>query len=289
MLTLLTPRVWNAITQAAASSTKPAQVAVAYFSDNMGSLLPLPKGSSLVVDASIATISAGATSPIALEKLRKRDVEIYTVQNLHAKVFAFDKMAFVGSSNVSNSSKVRLIEAVLQSDDPKTLTSIRSFVQSISLTRLSAADLKELLQFYKTIKPTAPNPAQKKFATLLMELTLEQGGGRETQVQPPKTVWENYFGITGNGNLPSLSLLNIGASSLAPVNRAVVKHHHTYTVEISGAELPRPAILQMRRTGTNSYSYQVLRPEQPSFGFLQGLLKNTQNPLWTSGRRWLLV
>src|SRR6266852_1676132 len=113
MITLLTPRVWKDITYAAAKCKLAAHVAVAYFSDRGDRLLPLPKGSSLVVDASISTLAVGSTCPAALERLRKKGVDIYSAKDLHAKVYAFDDVAFIGSANVSRRSEISLIEAVL--------------------------------------------------------------------------------------------------------------------------------------------------------------------------------
>src|SRR5438046_1856044 len=112
MFTLLTTRVWTDITAAAAKCKNPAHVAVAYFGVGGDKLLPLPKGSSLVVDATIPTLAAGATSPMALDRIRKTGTDVYSAQHLHAKVFAFDNVAFIGSANASGRSQVTLIEAV---------------------------------------------------------------------------------------------------------------------------------------------------------------------------------
>lgn len=175
MPSLLTTNVWQEISKAAAASVKPAHVAVAYFGYAGPKLLPLRKGSSLVVDASIATVSKGSTSPTALEEVRKKGVGVYSAQYLHAKVFAFDEIGFVGSANASDYSANQLIEAVLRVDKLGDIDDIRAFVNSIALTRLSAADLKELSTYYK--KPQKfpkPVPKQGLYSTLLMELTDEQ-------------------------------------------------------------------------------------------------------------------
>ena len=34
------------------------------------------------------------------------------------------------------------------------------------------------------------------YQCLIMELTQEQGGNRQSQVQPPLAVWEHFFGVT---------------------------------------------------------------------------------------------
>jgi hypothetical protein len=185
-----------------------------------------------------------------------------------------------------------LIEAVLRVDNKTAIASARAFVASVCLTKLSSADLTELAQHYRPPKYSTPvpSPTQIKFSTLLMELTNEQGGERETQVQPPKAVWEHYFGIkVGREKLPTLTLINESADHPVETRRDVVKHHHNYTIEIAGAEWPRPAILKMRRVGRNTYSYSVYRPMNGTFPTLKALLETMPNPLRHSGRLWILV
>lgn len=111
---LVTTDVWTEISKAASNSKIPAHVAVAYFGQQGHKLLPLLKGSSLVVDASIISVAQGSTCPAALEQLRRKGVDIYSTQYLHAKVFAFDRVAVVGSANVSQHSASTLIEALLK-------------------------------------------------------------------------------------------------------------------------------------------------------------------------------
>src|ERR1700692_3972418 len=152
MITILAPRVWKDIATAAAECKKPAHVAVAYFAEKGDRLLPLPTGSSLAIDASIPTLAAGSTCPAALERLRKKGVDVYSVQHLHAKVFAFDRVAFIGSANASQRSDVTLIEAVLRVNTRAAILSVRDFVDSLCFTRLSAADLVELSGYYKRPK-----------------------------------------------------------------------------------------------------------------------------------------
>lgn len=291
MATLLTTNVWAAISTAATNSKKPAHVAVAYFGKGGPNLLPLPKGSSLVVDASIPTVAQGVTNPAALEQILKKGVDVYSAQYLHAKVFAFDDVAFVGSANASEHSASMLIEAILKVETKREISTIREFVSSLCLTQLSAADLKELGQFYKKPKYPKPEPKQGLFSTLLMELTYEQGETRMTQVQPPKDVWKAFFQLPWPpiGKLPLISLVNEKVTPNVETKRPVVRHHHTYTVEIADAGLPRPAILQMRRLGKNKYGYIVHRPSDSTFANLDYLVKTLPNPFWKPGRLWVLL
>lgn len=289
MATLVTTNVWDEITAAATNTKKPSQVAVAYFSTKGPSLLPLLKGSSLVADVSIPTVAQGSTSPAALNQLRKAGVNIYSAQYLHAKVFAFESVAFVGSTNASERSATTLVEATLRIDAKDEIRTVRHFVESLCLTKLSEADLKDLENYYKPPKFTPPQPKQQRdYSTLLMQLTLEQGPGRASQVQPPKRVWETFFGLKHpTAKLSTITLIN--EKTAAPEVRPVVKHDHTYTIEISDADMPRPAILQMRRLAPNKYSYIVHRPADAKFTDIDRIVKTLHNPFLGSGRRWVLI
>ena len=291
MLELMTPRVWKDITSAAKASKKPSFAAVAYFGASGDSLLPLRAGSALVVDATINTVAAGATCPHSLLRLHKSGVEIFSAKHLHAKIYAFDTSAFVGSANASQRSNQHLIEAVVRFDNPKSVESVRQSVLALCRTRLDSDDIRSLLTVYRPPKPElAEKPKQTLLQTLLMELTLEQGRGRESQVQPPRPVWENYFGLDWDAAaLPSLTLLDEDDPIGAPMKRDIVRHDHNLTLEISGARPPRPAILQMRKAGRNSYRYKVIRPHHTDFAQVRQLLRDAPNPRWTSGRSWIVI
>lgn len=127
--------------------------------------------------------------------------------------------------------------------------------------------------------------------TLIMDLTMEQGGGRESQVQPPKNVWVHYFDIDLDDlpeSLPEIVIENKKITS-SPEQRKIVFHDHNWTLEIGDAGLPRPAILMVQRINENTYNYWVYRPGDQEYSHLDWLLANMPNPHRTHGRRWLVL
>lgn len=123
---------------------------------------------------------------------------------------------------------------------------------------------------------------------LLMDLTLEQGAGRATQVQPPSGVWEQFFGlVVSTSRRPTFRLQNAAEES-GPEQRKVVRHHHNLTIEIAGARLPRPAILRIRRTGRNAFDYWVYRPQSGAYRHCDWVLANLAENA-PRGRRWLVI
>ena len=127
---------------------------------------------------------------------------------------------------------------------------------------------------------------------LVMELKLEQGLDRITQVQPPRAVWERYFDIDVESISPenpvAVVVRNERGSDRYEARR-VVPHHHVWTIEIPEADGPRPAIIRFRRTGRRKYSYSVFTPADPEYLALDRLLATSHNPWRTKAqeRRWL--
>jgi hypothetical protein len=281
--------VWTGITAAARANGGASEVAVAYFSTEGPRLLPLRAGSILVVDASLETVASGGTSPAALRQMLTRGARIFSAQNLHAKVFVFGGTAFIGSSNASMKSSRFLIEAAVEISDPPVVDAARAFVRSLMVTELDDAALQALQVHYRPPPRIKFPPRQAPFTTLVMQLTKEQGGKRATQVQPPIDAWRCYFGIDPAApTLPRLRLTYKGSAAVGPAPGTISRHHHNLTVEIPGAELPRPAILELRKTGRNAYDYDVHR-FGADFDRLSRLLSTRSNPLWTRGRRWLII
>lgn len=145
-------KIWTRLRQMARKCRRPAAIAVAYFSRGAAKLLPLRKGSRLVVDASEATVKAGLTCPNDLLQLQKQGVRIFSVQNLHAKVYVFGSQAFIGSSNASRHSANRLKEAVLRTTEREAVKAARTFVRQMCLEELGPEALEGLKMLYRPPK-----------------------------------------------------------------------------------------------------------------------------------------
>jgi hypothetical protein len=273
------------ITADATKAKQPSHVAVAYFGALGPTLLPLKAGSTLVVDASVGVVGAGMTNPYALDLMLKRGVNVFSVRNLHAKVFAFDKSGFIGSTNVSSSSANVLVEASFRTTLQADIAAIRKFVTGLAINQLDAKRLAALKTIYKPPKVPRAAKAQQPFSGLIMDITKEQGPGRRTQVQPPAAVWEIFFGLKAGSGQPVLTL----RSGVGVRRRKVVKHTIVRTIEIPEAAGSLPAIIEMTPTGKNAYRYRVVRPPDPDFASLDALLANVSNPLQRGKRRWLTI
>jgi hypothetical protein len=147
--TLLTQDIWPQLTSAVRGSRQRCAVAVAYFGAGAGRLLPLPKGSRLVVDASDRAVRAGQTCPADLKRLVNRGVTVYSVPNLHAKVFVLGQAAYIGSANVSSRSASQLVEAVIRTTESDAVRAARAFVDGLCLHELTPSVLKRLATIYR--------------------------------------------------------------------------------------------------------------------------------------------
>jgi hypothetical protein len=141
--------VWPMLTRAAKVSCNRSDAAVAYFGQGASRLLPLRRGSRLVVDASEMAVRSGQTHPGDLVALQNKGVRIFSVPNLHAKVFVFGSTVYVGSANVSNRSAGHLVEAMVRTTDKTTVRTARAFVRSLCLQELTPTLLKRLQVIYR--------------------------------------------------------------------------------------------------------------------------------------------
>ena len=163
---LITQGVWRRLTAAAKKTHRPSLVAVAYFGKNAGGLLPLRRGSRLVVDASEAAVSSGQTCPTDLKKYK--GVRIFSVQNLHAKLFVLGSRAYIGSANASHHSAGTMLEAVIETTDRNTVKAARNYVRGLCLHELGQEELDRLAKLYKPprIKGRRKKQRKKRVSTL---------------------------------------------------------------------------------------------------------------------------
>ncbi len=145
----ISQNIWPRITKAVRDSRQRCAVAVAYFGEDGRRQLPLPKGSRLVVDASERAVASGQTCPADLLKLVENGVAVYSVPNLHAKVFVLGQTAYIGSINVSRNSATKLIETVIRTTEPVAVRAARRFVQAHCLHELTPHVLNRLAKIYR--------------------------------------------------------------------------------------------------------------------------------------------
>jgi len=148
---LVTKGIWSEITRIAKAGGRTAFVAVPYFSTAGATLLPLSTGSRLVVNASELAVKTGQTSPAALLALHRRGVQVFSNPTLHAKIYVFGRVAFVGSANASASSAHGLIEAMVRTTDRRVVADAREFVRRLCQREvpMGEGELGQLAKLYR--------------------------------------------------------------------------------------------------------------------------------------------
>ena len=101
MTSIETTNLWDKIEQLGRAA-KSKMAAVAYVSDE--TRIIFGKNDVLICDASDKQIACGATSARVLAAALARGAKLYSLPDLHAKLFVFDNHTMVGSNNVSASS-----------------------------------------------------------------------------------------------------------------------------------------------------------------------------------------
>lgn len=159
---LLTDQPWKAITRAVRKCPGRCRVAVAYFGQNAHKLLPLGRGSVLVLDFSERAVRAGQACPASVILMLRRGVAVHSVTNLHAKVFVVGRSVFIGSTNVSQSSANTLVEAVVQAAAPALVRQTARFVDSLLGEHITPEFARQMAKIYRPPKFGGDGGAARK-------------------------------------------------------------------------------------------------------------------------------
>src|SRR5690349_18499265 len=124
--------LWKAIA-ARAKNAKRIKAAIAYVTDV--SALRMKSGDVLVVDASDAAIASGQTSANTLDRLCNKGVQLFNHVGLHSKVIIADSVVFASSANLSASSKSKLLEAGIETDNPSVVSGAVGLIQRLAEAR----------------------------------------------------------------------------------------------------------------------------------------------------------
>ena len=159
--TFLDSDPWLDITKALSKpSRKPAFAAINYLGGNASSHLPLRAEDTVVCNASIASITSGATSVEAIRDLLDAGVEVFNAKLLHAKVIACGTTAWIGSANASDGSAGILIEAAVRTSDRAVVSYVKAMVKRLAATHprmdeiaLAAATPKQKVSPRKLFPP----------------------------------------------------------------------------------------------------------------------------------------
>lgn len=127
MQRILSTDLWKQV-RAKAAKAKRRDAAIAFVTRD---LIGFKTGDRLVVNASENAIRTGETDAKLLVQLFERGVELYDCPALHAKVLVLDDTAVIGSANLSASSESKLVEAVLMTDSPATVSQMKSLIEQL--------------------------------------------------------------------------------------------------------------------------------------------------------------
>jgi PLD-like domain len=121
--------LWREIRRASRTSSR-LDAAVAFIGRNPEKLLRWPRRVTIVADVTKTSVELGRTSAKGVQKLIRNGANVRSVPSLHAKVYVFDKVAFVGSPNASQQS-TRLEEAAIRLTNARELTAARQYVHRL--------------------------------------------------------------------------------------------------------------------------------------------------------------
>lgn len=181
---LLSGSVWGRISKLSRSSSL-TLAAAPYFGSGATNLLSLKEGDTLVVKFDRETVGTGQVDPKEIIKAIKKKVNVHSCANLHAKIYVFGKTAVVGSSNVSQNSERRLLEACIETTEKSAVSSARRFIKSLLGDKVGLDYAQNMISFYRPpVRPVniQARTKQKKRLPIHSDLwlvSLVEGGWRD--------------------------------------------------------------------------------------------------------------
>ena len=143
----------------------PRFVASPYVSRGASRRLPLKRGDLLVTRCNKGAAQAGQTDPREIVRYLQSGVRVHHVETLHAKVYVSANRCVVSSANVSKESEARLVEAGIESTDPKLIGAARTFVREMTGELVEEDFARALIKFYRPPKvprgAAGPSPRSK--------------------------------------------------------------------------------------------------------------------------------
>jgi len=172
----LSSTLWKRLQLLARRATR-RSVAVPFVGTGAARRLPLSDGDVLVCRFDRATVRAGLTNPKEILHYLSKGVRVYTVGNLHAKVFILGNTCIVGSPNLSVNSENNLVEAGIETSLPRILRACRAFIESLCFDAVGPRYAEQLAQFYQSPRPQevprAGAPARRAFHSAIVVVSLE--------------------------------------------------------------------------------------------------------------------
>ena len=123
-------------------------------------------------------------------KLYYKGVKVYSLENLHAKIYVVGNTLLIGSANVSGNSSKLLQEAIIKTNDKQAVNDAKAFIEGHCHIELGEEQLTRLQRLYRPPRFTGVKNAKLKKAKrktssqpsfLVYKLTLGKWTGEENQ------------------------------------------------------------------------------------------------------------
>lgn len=154
--------LWSTLVQLSKECRSRQMIAVPYIGKDSSPLLKFRKNDVLLCALTEQNSKAGNIYPAEIRLLQKQGVRVYQRDNLHAKIYLFGNKAVICSANLSSSSKNRLDEVGLLTNNPKVLKSIREWFSERLVEPVTPGWLKHCENMYQPPKGGLGNPTKQK-------------------------------------------------------------------------------------------------------------------------------
>lgn len=154
--------LWSILAKLSKECCSRQMIAVPYLGKDSSPLLKFRKNDVLLCALTEQNSKAGNIYPAEIRLLQKKGVRVYQRDNLHAKIYLFGNKAVICSANLSSSSKSRLDEVGLLTNNPPVLKSIRKWFAERLVEPVTPGWLKHCENIYQPPKGGLRSPTKPK-------------------------------------------------------------------------------------------------------------------------------
>lgn len=147
MIKLISNDIWDIIIEYSRKAQK-SKIATAYLTSTAFDKVPLKKGDVLLVAMCKRNLECGSVDPYEVEKYYKKEVKIYNLDNLHAKIYLLGNILIVGSTNLTSNSE-NLVEAGILTDNTKVILAAKHFFKENCIEPITIGYINLCKKWYR--------------------------------------------------------------------------------------------------------------------------------------------
>src|SRR5690606_8313831 len=148
MIKYLSNNLWDNIRLLSENSKNQMVVVSPYVGRNIDNIIKFKENDILITSLTKSNVEQGNVDPRSVEKLIDNKVKVFSIENLHSKIYYFEESVIVGSSNLSENSKDYLFESGIWTDDKRVIKQIENELEELLEEEITLEYVQSLKEYY---------------------------------------------------------------------------------------------------------------------------------------------